>query len=160
MASVGVGRLVAVAGSGVGSGVACRSVITWVPATMSCRPRPIGCRAASAYATAVDEGLAWSPDSSRIAYRSSGGINVIGADGTNPRKVVSGFARGRMAWSPDGTRITYTTYRDTANSYTQIYRGGSRYSAGGIWVIDADGTNKRQLTTDRDLRPVWVISSG
>ena len=112
------------------------------------------------YTDDVDEGLAWSPDSSRIAYR-SGGINVINADGTNPRKVVSGFARGRMAWSPDGTRITYTNYRELSETVTSyIYRGGSRYSAGGIWVIDADGTNKRQLTTDRDLRPVWVISSG
>ena len=112
------------------------------------------------YTDDVDEGLAWSPDSSRIAYRSSGGINVIGVDGTNPRKVVSGFARGRMAWSPDGTRITYTNYREFANSYGYIYRGSSQYSVGGISVVNADGTNRRQITEDRDLRPTWVITSG
>lgn len=55
------------------------------------------------------------------------------------------YARGERdawdpAWSPDGTRITYARH-------------------GGIWVMNADGTNRQQLTNDYGRDPQWSPDS-
>jgi Tol biopolymer transport system component len=49
--------------------------------------------------------LVWSPDGSRLAFQGSGGIWVIGADGSGLRKLIPGGRR--PSWSPDGSRIAY-----------------------------------------------------
>jgi TolB protein len=82
---------------------------------------------------------AWSPDGSRIAFgqpkRSSPGqccardLYAMNANGTG-RRLLARDAN-QPSWSPDGTRIVYTSV-------------GSKHSQ--LWVIDADGANRRQLT--------------
>lgn len=64
-----------------------------------------------------------SPDGTKIAFQ-SGGINVMNADGTNPRLLL-GFG-GVPAWSPDSQKITF--------------------HSNGIWVMNADGSGLRSLT--------------
>ncbi len=80
----------------------------------------------------------WSPDGSRIAASFEGErtwLFVMNADASN----LVTLAEGRdPAWSPDGTRIAFD-------------------QQGNIWVINADGTNLRQLTYDPTpkLYPAW-----
>jgi Tol biopolymer transport system component len=61
------------------------------------------------------------------------------------------------SWSPDGRSIAYVSGPDTGD-----VGGGdpARLAAAQrrVWVMDADGSNKRQLTDDpryRDERPQW-----
>lgn len=78
--------------------------------------------------------LAWSPDSSRLAFVSWDGVNpviaVIGADGSGLRRVSEIFGLG-PAWSPDGLWIAFTGAESSgATSYLSIYAqrvaGGER----------------------------------
>jgi Tol biopolymer transport system component len=104
---------------------------------------------------------AWSPDGQKIAFVARAqapdepplsypvwhALYVMNADGTAPRRIVlpnpvlcrTGVCRGaqRPAWSPDGTRIAYA-FRTTTFS---------RSAFGGIFVVNADGSNLRQLPT-------------
>jgi len=87
--------------------------------------------------------LAWSPDGTKIAYCSiakeegSGSqfsLHVINTDGSNEVRLAEGS--GSPSWSPDGKQIAFTTFR-------------------GIDLINADGTNRRQLTR----LDTWVLRS-
>jgi hypothetical protein len=80
-------------------------------------------------------GLAWSPDGTRIAYAGTwaaadgaDGIWVVPADGSSePTQLI---ARGSApVWSPDGATIAY------ANE-----------SRDDLWLMDADGQNGRRIT--------------
>ena len=74
----------------------------------------------------------WAPDGSELAFLAGsygvGRLQVVNVDGSDLRTVgkasVSAFA-----WSPDGQRLLYEDAR-----------------AGGVWVMDADGSGARQLT--------------
>ena len=86
----------------------------------------------------------WSPDGQRIAFRSNG-LVVANADGSDRRPVVALGAD--PAWSPDGRRIAYAT---------------GTYGASFIYLVNVDGTDRRQVTTDMaespsttDLSPAW-----
>jgi Tol biopolymer transport system component len=78
----------------------------------------------------------------------SGHSNVytISPDGTGRRQLTHVGAKqaaGAPDWSPDGTKIVYES------NQTGDYR---------IWVMNADGSAKRQLTNDpgfADLEPAW-----
>jgi Tol biopolymer transport system component/DNA-binding winged helix-turn-helix (wHTH) protein len=91
---------------------------------------------------------AWSPDGKLIAYHSlrHGGIWVIAARGGTPRQLTTIGAR--PAWSPDGRRIAYQS-----DEHGDVAPNGYSAQAGStIWVVDADGSNARTLTTP--VKPV------
>ena len=87
---------------------------------------------------------------SRIAYtyysqseNREGDIYSVCADGNDPLRLTDDPAYdGQPAWSPDGERIAFTSARS----------GESH-----IYVMDADGANPEQATTDlqNDL-PIWL----
>ena len=68
------------------------------------------------------------------------GIDLVNIDGSNAHLLVADGAT--PMWSPDGTKIVYTS-KESGNP--------------DIWMINADGSGKRQLTTDRgrDFHPCW-----
>ena len=92
----------------------------------------------------------WSPDGSKIVFASdrAGGLNEIytmNADGTNPTRLTnSSDSKNNPAWSSDGTKIAF----DTAAQFS-----------GKIFVMDANGANIRQLTSNSfpgiKFRPSW-----
>lgn len=93
--------------------------------------------------------IAWSADGSRIAFARSRGplrsstnsLVVMDADGTDEALLVQvEYADlGPMAWSPDGSRIAFM------RSSTME---GNEDGAGGLWVVNPDGTDLQQIATD------------
>jgi hypothetical protein len=100
------------------------------------------------------EQLTFSPDGTRLAYRSTGSVPsivVTNADGSNPVVVASGASLGTgepLAWSPDSRRIAFT---DVIVADT----------IGTIDIVDADGSHRTQViqgpaAVDLDrYRPAW-----
>ncbi|HEX8074453.1 MAG TPA: hypothetical protein VF545_05680 [Thermoleophilaceae bacterium] len=78
----------------------------------------------------IDDGRApnWSPDGRRIAFQRGSNVYVALDNGTNIRRLTGGTRAGLApAWSPGGTRIAF---------------GGV---GGGIWTMDRDGRDARQI---------------
>lgn len=100
----------------------------------------------------LDDQPAWSPDGTRIAFRSfrtlrDGDIWVMDADGGNPVNLtpdpLPGITDERSpCWSPDGSRLAYIS---TA--------GGNR----DVWTMAADGSDPQRLvdTIDLEAEPAW-----
>lgn len=100
----------------------------------------------------------WSPDGLRIAYSSdrskSSEIVVMNADGSGLVQLTNdSYSDYSPVWSPDGRQIAYTSSRPRP-------RGDGYYSL--VFVVNADGTNPRQLTQPAtasldpgDITPSW-----
>ncbi len=95
----------------------------------------------------------WSPDGKRIAFTRAMperkfDILVINADGSNPVNLTNTtqFNEGTPVWSPDGRRIAFSSNR------------GSQNSNSNIWVMNADGSNPRLVTTavGHNTTPTWT----
>jgi Tol biopolymer transport system component len=91
----------------------------------------------------------WSPDGSRIAFQfsttvqSGRDIYSVKTDGTDLQRVTSSLAQEELPdWSPDGSKLVFEAGEKTRNIYT----------------IDADGSNRVQLTDYNNTvlgAPVW-----
>ncbi len=93
--------------------------------------------------------MVWSPDGTKIAFDdNAGSIFVMNTDGSDLHRVTSEqvpmFAKWPV-WSPDSTRIAF---------------GDDDWSQenGDIYVINADGTELKQLNEDKraDQEPHWT----
>lgn len=75
------------------------------------------------------------------------GTHTISADGGSVKKLEGGSAMEREtspAFSPDGTKIVCVTGRSMTND---------------VWVMDADGKNRKQLTTTENVTESWPVWS-
>ena len=73
-----------------------------------------------------------SPDGKQIAYASDGHIYEMTIEGGTPKQLTfSNATEFSPAWSPDGKRIAF---------------GSNEGGAYRVWIIEADGANRRQLT--------------
>jgi Tol biopolymer transport system component len=76
----------------------------------------------------------WSPDGTQVAYTYDElAIEVVGADGMNRQRLTTGDGEHSPAWSPDGTTIAYASDAEA-----------------GIFLMDADGSNPRNVRADVD----------
>ena len=96
-------------------------------------------------------GAAWSPDGTKIAITSTGGIYVLNSDGTNPVNITihHDFRWGRNPrWSPDGTKILYEF---------EVQIGDVHH--GEIYVMNTDGSNPVNLTNHpaHDWAAKWQV---
>lgn len=69
-----------------------------------------------------------------VAYVRDG--NVYTSRGATERRITDGGGHSRPRWSPDGRRLAYLR-------------------SGLLWVMNADGTAKRRLTTRPAAGPAW-----
>ena len=100
---------------------------------------------------AWDQFPSWSPDGSRIAFRSyrdgDYDIYVMNADGSGLTNLTNNAGRHYSArrspdsarWSPDGSRIAFESVRDGNDE---------------IYVMNADGSGQTRLT-DNDAMDWW-----
>ncbi|WP_169332204.1 PD40 domain-containing protein [Gracilimonas tropica] len=88
----------------------------------------------------------FSPDSRRIIYEHWDGINksirIMNSDGDGKKVLAKNWASD-MAWSPDGKKIVYVF----SNQYYD------RPGNGQLWIMNADGSNKKQLTNFKPTMP-------
>jgi TolB protein len=64
-------------------------------------------------------------------------VGTVNPDGVYRVILTDGVRDYGTSWSPDGTQIAYDTDQE------------------GIWIMNADGTGKRQLTDGGDMFPRW-----
>ena len=103
-----------------------------------------------------DEEPRWSPDGSQIVWNRNRGdsptgrLFVMDSDGTDKRVLVGGGDDVDARWSPDGQRILFLSRDDCLDDSC-----ASRQLD--VHVVDADGTDERNLTNSpRDeMSPTW-----
>jgi Tol biopolymer transport system component len=92
--------------------------------------------------------VAWSPDGRRMAFTSAVGITgasvdvwTIDVDGGRLRRLTSTMDSFGPVWSPDGRSIVYARLTDHGRKPED-----RRELTSSLWVMDPDGSNRRQLT--------------
>jgi Tol biopolymer transport system component len=109
-----------------------------------------------------DSNPSWSPDGTQLVFESgrrnqmmtyiNHDIYVMGADGSNVRRLTDdGADEGSPRWSPDGESIAYVRMEYFSN------QAPIENPAWDIYVMNADGTDPMQLTSDpsNELEPSW-----
>ncbi|MFN0107510.1 MAG: SBBP repeat-containing protein [Blastocatellia bacterium] len=78
-------------------------------------------------------GPSWSADGTKLAYElfSTRNIRVVNADGSGDRLLTN--SGSSPTWSPDGTRIAFRRY------------------PGGVFIVNADGTNEKMILGESTL---------
>jgi Tol biopolymer transport system component len=102
----------------------------------------------------------WSRDGRTIVFVSwrdgNGEVYAMDADGSSPRNLTQDPAKDvHPAWSPDGRSIAFVRSRDRHQRMQPGRRMPPEQSD--IYVMNADGSRKRNLTRDRanDDLPTW-----
>lgn len=108
-----------------------------------------------------------SPDGSRIVFTSlkDGDLDIytMNVDGTDVRRLTStpGYDGGPW-WSPDGTKIVYRAHHpqdstELAQYNALLAEGLIRPSKVELWVMNADGSDQRQITAlgGANFGPSW-----
>jgi len=99
---------------------------------------------------------AWSPDGTKVAFRSSRDGNfeiyVADADGKNPKNLSNHPATdGTPVWSPDGRKIAFTSNRDGSDSMKRE-----------VYLMNADGSGQVNVSSHAagdDTSPAWSPDS-
>ena len=101
----------------------------------------------------------WSPDGESIAFESARDgdfeIFVMNADGSEVRQLTNNDDDDAdPVWSPDGESIAFTRSR--------LGRPGDGYDGFDIFVMNADGSEERRLTSNDDLETdvMWSPDGG
>ena len=126
---------------------------------------------ASSVSGELRDSLSWSPDGDRLAFgsyvadlatgeRRRTAISVVAADGSDLRRVTTrpGLLGEGVSWSPDGRLIAYTGLPDGPSGPGSTTDDPSiPYPPRDVFVIGADGTGERNLTTTPALEtgPEW-----
>ncbi len=104
----------------------------------------------------MDDQPTWSPNGTQIAFVSDRAgprnIWVMNADGSGLRRVTkSPCCQNRPSFSPDGSQIVFSL-----GAFSKV-GAGSTYVGSHLWIINANGTGLRQLTTGgfNDSSPSW-----
>jgi hypothetical protein len=86
---------------------------------------------------AVERDLAWSPDSTRVAYWSAGSVQVAAPDGTAPVTLAPDASPVQARWTDDGRKV--------------LIGAGD-----GAWMVGSDGSDLHQLSQAAFDEPVWA----
>ncbi|MEI6500473.1 MAG: hypothetical protein WCP21_05520 [Armatimonadota bacterium] len=87
----------------------------------------------------LDPALA--PDGNRLAFTDASGVWVMNSDGTGRSQVTTQGGVSGVCWSPDGQSLAFGTCKTAVSP--------------GLYVVHADGSDRRRLTQSCDESPDW-----